>query len=206
MQIRKKTTKNLKNKIKKKEKLYTFYHEMGVNEWVERKQREKTIGVRKRIENDSTKGKNSTVLLYWPYSLQYLQVHHHRHRTWKWPSCCCVFLVDTPPCCLQRLIPKYTHLTSLREAVLAGDGTQLEECCLACTKPWILSPAPHKSIMVVHTCNLSTWEVKAGLEIQNYPWLYSKFEVSLSYYQTLSKNNKNENKIKTFAGSGDARL
>ena len=37
------------------------------------------------------------------------------------------------------------------------------------------------SAMVVHSCNLSTWEMETqGLEVQSHPGLYLKFKDSLS--------------------------
>lgn len=36
-----------------------------------------------------------------------------------------------------------------------GAGAQLIEAHLACTRPWVQSPAPHKLCMVVHACNPS---------------------------------------------------
>lgn len=43
-----------------------------------------------------------------------------------------------------------------------------ESACLACTKPWLESPAPHKLIVVEHACNLNTQEVDAeGAEVHD---------------------------------------
>lgn len=33
--------------------------------------------------------------------------------------------------------------------------------------------------MAAYTCDLSTWEVEAGLEIKSHPWLHSEFEATL---------------------------
>ena len=44
----------------------------------------------------------------------------------------------------------------------AGDVAQSVGCVLEHTKPWVLSFMPHKPGVVVHTCNLSTSEVKTG--------------------------------------------
>lgn len=82
--------------------------------------------LRGKKETKTLKEKNHLVLLYLPYSLQYPLVHHHQHRTWRWPSCYCVSPVGTPPCCLQRLTPGHKHFTtSLRvnHCLLFANGT-----------------------------------------------------------------------------------
>lgn len=58
-----------------------------------------------------------------------------------------------------------------RRVWLSQQGT-----CLACTKPWVLFPAPHKPDLVVHAYDPNTEGVESG---------GLKFKVSLSYIESL---------------------
>lgn len=61
-----------------------------------------------------------------------------------------------------------------------GMHISLLGACLACTMPWLQSPAPGKLGMVAHTCNLSIQETKAGgSEALGHPQQHSEFEASM---------------------------
>jgi hypothetical protein len=47
-------------------------------------------------------------------------------------------------------------------ALETGDVAQLEECRLASTESCVASPTPCKSGVLVHACNPSAWDVRAG--------------------------------------------
>jgi hypothetical protein len=53
--------------------------------------------------------------------------------------------------------------------------------------------------MVVHVCNPSTEELKAGgLAVQSHPCLCGKFEASLGYKRPFCKNSKKQKKYSQF--------
>lgn len=55
---------------------------------------------------------------------------------------------------------------------------------------WVGSPALHKTGEVAHSCNLSTWKVKAEIsEVQGHPQVHDKFEVSLGCMKPCQKKN-----------------
>lgn len=57
-----------------------------------------------------------------------------------------------------------------------------ESVCLAFMKPWVQSPIPHKSDVVVPTSNPSIWEIEAGgSDVQGHPQLQNDFMASLHY-------------------------
>lgn len=44
----------------------------------------------------------------------------------------------------------------------AQNTAQLIEYLPASTSPWVLTSASYKPGMVIHTCNLNTWNIQAG--------------------------------------------
>lgn len=63
--------------------------------------------------------------------------------------------------------------------------------CLACTKPWVCSPALHGPGVVGHVCNPSTQEVQTGeLQVQIYHWLQARGQLGIQQSLSQVKYNK----------------
>ena len=71
-----------------------------------------------------------------------------------------------------------------------GPGSLVGEVLVQLRKPWILSPASHKSGMVTHCCNSNTiQEELEGSKVQSHPQIHTEFVVILSCIKPCFKTN-----------------
>jgi hypothetical protein len=64
-----------------------------------------------------------------------------------------------PPGSFLKAVVDFVMLLSCPEREGLGSW---RSACLESIKPWVVSSAAHTTDVVVHACNLKTWELEAG--------------------------------------------